>query len=465
MDWIGLQVFLIVTLYFLFGFVRERVMLGLILSNCAAVGRNFSMSKLFANALSGQAWSLSELVFDLDDCLDDEGRPVSERRAVMAVRAGVEMDMRMCPFDDERKGQWMNASALTQVSQHYNAAMSGLVSVRQAQIDRGDTGWLPVQAAVIDLLLQPALERLALGSNAGSGRIPALAAVAHKLGAGFFGVMRQVCEKHAGGRTLDCTAEAFLDFVARKKALIGASEVCAGSPQMIRRASDSLFNATVGAGMQPFVVPQARLEIARILALQVQLGTFWRLFDEVHWFQLCCSPLKQDLLPFNQHLRQRLEFESNQCPLVSPLPDAAALPALAEIDRKRLQALLDANVEVAELAEDQQRILELLAQGPTVVALKGDSRWLVQQLSLYLYGYRLFRSLLADLETELRAWLWQLPEVASSGLNANAGFQPGRMIFAVPRALPWYECLVGCRMDGSGRLNGSVTGLRPAARA
>lgn len=424
------------------------------------------MSKLYTHALGGEAWSLSELVFDLDDCLDNEGRPVSERRANMATRTGVEMDMRVCPYSDKRNGQWMNMSALNQVSAHYTDVMATLVAFRQAQKAAGEDGWPAVQAAVIDLLLQPALARLLLGPQASAGRIPAQAAVAHKLGAGFFGILRLVNDRYASGLTLEFSVDAFLDFVARRDALIGAAEVCAGSPQMIRKTTLGLFDAKAEAGSEANGMTAARLAVARILALQVVVGTFWRLFDESHWFNLCCGGNQLRLQPCNSHLQQRLDFEHQSCPLVYPQLSSASLPAgLMATERLALQQLLDNHVPDGLLASDVARIQALLAAGPTVVGYRGEVDVLVSRLALYLYGYRLFRQVLARQERELRDALWQLPGIDGCGLDRAAAVNPGRMIFSPPKALPWYECLAGCRMNSEGFLHGSATGLRPVNRA
>lgn len=416
------------------------------------------MSKSYINALAGRPWSLSELVFDLDDCLDDEGRPVSERRAKMAVRAGVEMDMRVCPYADKRQGQWMNASALSQVSVHYNAVMAELLAFRRAQQAAGDEGWPAIQAAVTDLLLQPVLARLQLGPQASAGRIPAQAAVAHKLGAGFFGILRSVHDRHASGLDLPCNVDGFLEFVERRDALIGAAEVCAGSPQMIRRACIGLFDAEPAGHAGGMEIGPARLAVSRLLVLQVAVGTCWRLFDEQHWFGLCCGPERSLLQPVNSHLRQRLEFEHQSCPLVSPQPSEGSLPrGLSAAHQQLLQQALAGQ---STLAADHERIRALLAQGKTVVQYQGDKVHLEQLVAVYLQAWRAFRQVLGELEQQLRAALWQWPGAVVEGLEREAGFQPGRMIFAHPKALPWYECLLGCRLDQDGYLYGSETGLR-----
>jgi hypothetical protein len=438
------------------------------MSGCQTLidSRKMLMSKLYANALGGKAWSLSELVFDLDDCLDNEGRPVSERRANMAIRTGVEMDMRVCPYSDKRNGQWMNMSALNQVSVHYTDVMATLLAFRQAQKAAGEDGWPAVQAAVIDLLLQPALARLPLGPQADAGRIPAQAAVAHKLGAGFFGILRLVNDRYASGLTLEFSVDAFLDFVERRDALIGAAEVCAGSPQMIRKTVLGLLEAQPVVAARTDGIRAARLAVARILALQVAVGTFWRLFDESHWFNLCCGGNQLQLQPCNSHLQQRIDFEHQSCPLICPQLSSASLPTgLLEAERLRLQQLLDNHLPAAELAADVERIQGLLAAGPTVVGYRGEAAVLVSRLALYLYGYRLFRQVLARLERDLRDALWQLPGIDGCGLDRMAAVNPGRMIFSIPRALPWYECLAGCRMNSEGFLQGSATGLRPVSRA
>ena len=48
------------------------------------------MSKSLVNALGDGAWSVSEVIFDLNDMLDDEGRPISERRCPRAATTAAE---------------------------------------------------------------------------------------------------------------------------------------------------------------------------------------------------------------------------------------------------------------------------------------------------------------------------------------------------------------------------------------
>ena len=405
------------------------------------------MSKSLVDALNGGAWSVSEVIFDLDDMLDDEGRPVSERRANAAVRVGVEMDMRECPYPGIRHDQFMNASALSQLGKHYNDVLDE-VAVFRTLVGGSNATWSDILAAVMDLLSRPAV--YLLEQRDASGPVPARAAVSHKLGAGFFGVMRTLHERIALGRTVPVSVEDFLALVDETGALLGASEACAGPPKMIRAASTVLV---AGEAVDDRELDSARLDIARHLGLQVELGIFWRLYDQVHYWAIAQGEIRQQLTPWNDYLAQQLEVAGNGLTATEPgRPHGAALPhALGEESRQTLTAAIEDALPDADLAEDMRVAGELLAEGSSVIAYGGGTEALLLRIAHYLNAHRTFQTEISRLERELRKQL---------GFPVDSPIRLGAAAFPAAKALRWYERILGRRIGESGRLTGDSVGIR-----
>lgn len=280
-------------------------------------------------ALSGQPWSVGSVVRGLDPVLDDEGRPLGERRAPSAAKQGVPIVLRGCPYHDERKGVPMNVSALAQVTRHQERVLAEL-SAFVAHTD--GAGWTGALEAVVHLLSAPALSLLS-ERDAGAV-IRAEHAVGHKLAAGFYGVVRDLVARDALGAPVPVTADAMCAVVRAERALFGASEVCAGAPNMLVRATRVLLGEErVGEGGQPTPVARA---VASALTRQVLAGLAWELVDRVAAHAL----LHRD--PGHAHMRPRNHFMAARLDEhVSALADAAtgaarplAVPQLGELLRE-----------------------------------------------------------------------------------------------------------------------------------
>ena len=408
------------------------------------------MPKSLLDALGAEAWSVSAVMFDLNDMLDDEGRPVSERRADAVVRAGVEMDMRPCPYAGIRQGKWMNASALMQLSRHYDTVMGEMGTFRR-QAGGATATWDDILAGVLDQLARPAIHLLQ--RRDARGPVPARVAVGHKLAAGFFGVMRNLHERIALGADLPVSVEAFLNLVEQTNALVGPAEVCAGSPPMIRNTCITLIEG----GDRPAVALEAnRLEMARCLGMQVQLGIFWELYDRSHVWELIRGETRQQLRPSNVFLVRKLERAVDDVPVAAPpQPDAQRLPAgLEAASRQRLADALRDAADALALAEDLQTAEQLLGQPGSAIAYAGAAAPFALKVASYLNAHRIFTDELCRLEHRLRALL---------GLTAPAPIRLGRTVSPLPLALPWYELVVGRRIGESGYLTGSSAGMRTRA--
>ena len=407
------------------------------------------MSKSLVDALGEGAWSVSAVVFDLNDMVDDEGRPISERRADAAVKAGVEMEMRQCPFAGVRHNQLMNVSALAQISHYFNPVLEEIAAFRR-QAGGTNVTWDDILAGVVDQLSRPAIYLLQQRNE--RGPVPARMAVGHKLAAGFFGVLRDLHERLALGRKLPLTVDTFLALVDETGALIGASEVCAGSPQMIRRASTALLE---GDPENRVELDPLRIDIARCLALQVQLGIFWHLYDRVHLWSLIRGEFRQSLTPCNDFLTRKLESAEDELNAVAPLlPNCAMLPEAldAQLRHKLGEALCDVTDPQA-LEEDLCTATQLLNEPGSAIRYDGETEMFALRVARYLNSRRMIVDELSRVELELRGHL---------DFPSDTPIRLGLAVFPKPQALPWYELILGRHLGADGHLTGSSTGTRVA---
>jgi hypothetical protein len=407
------------------------------------------MSKSLVDALGNGAWSVSAIVFDLNDMLDDEGRPLSERRADAAARVGVEMEMKECPYAGIRHGKLMNVSALVQISHYFNPVMAEITTFRR-QAGGKDAGWNDILACIVDQLSGPALYLLQHRSE--RGPVPAQASVGHKLAAGFFGVMRRLHERLALGEIIPVSAENFLKLVDEMGALVGASEACAGSPQMIRKATVAVVEGNADSTLE---LDPLRIAIARCLALQVQIGIFWHLYDRVHLWPLVRGEFRKHLAPSNPFLERKLESARNDAEPDEPLrPSSAALPeALDAKLRARLAEALSDATDPKMLEEDVRAATDLIHEPGCAVCYGGEAEPLALRVAGYLHTRRLIVAELSRLELELRGHL---------GFPADTPIRLGPAVFPPPQALRWYELILGRHLGADGHLTGSSTGVRVA---
>ncbi len=221
---------------------------------------------------------VTDLLFGLGAELDDEGRPLGERRAPSAAKAGVEIVLRACPYRDARRGLPMNVSALTQVTDHLEQVAREIESFRDVQDAARAASWHGVMQVVVDSLFAPGRfqieSRLEGRSNTAT---PAAHAVAHKLAAGYFGVVQGILQDELRGVHHPFTVEHLLEHVCGTRALHGASEVCAGPPAMIERTTRLLMK--VNGSASPSAGLSQRLEVSDLMATQLELGSKYRALD------------------------------------------------------------------------------------------------------------------------------------------------------------------------------------------
>jgi hypothetical protein len=388
-------------------------------------------------ALRDDPWAVSGLLYGQDALLDEEGRPVSERRAPSVVKQGVPIELRRCPYHDERLGQPMNVSALAQITRHLDEVLEDIGSFRSS-LPSNYGGWQALLVAVLDQLAGPALYVL---RARGPTLVPAKLSVGHKLAAGFFGVVCDLLSADAQGDRRAVTVDSVLTFVHERRALIGASEVCAGPIHLIARTTEILLH-----GCSAQRVPSERVAIAEALAAQVGLGLAWDLFDAAVERRILLHDLvREQLRPRTEIIRRALDqrftaLAKSSCPPTEEQA-AKAVPMTAVLaDPEELRTLF-LQGGAAERAHAATAIVveDLLAHGEGAIELLdiGLRRPLAQRLAGYLLAYRIVVARLFSLELLLRKAL-NYPEDVPMQLNT--------VIFPLPKSLRWFEATTGHRL-------------------
>lgn len=420
------------------------------------------MNEAFSAALAGQPWAVGELLFGLDGLHDDEGRPLGERRAPSAAKKSVPMELKPCPYSDERHGQMMNASALEQVNRHWKAALEDIAAFH-ALIPAEIQGWRRMLLAVTDQLVRPAMGLLE--SRDPRALLPAASAVGYKLAAGYFGVMRRVLVEEARGAAPMPSVAGFVEFVRRERALLGGNEVCAGAPKQIEKTTEVFL---LGAPEHPRRADPRRYQVAHALCAQIGVGVAWELFD---------GEVEEELLLDigAGRMRARTKFVDDallarRASLGAASRRAAALDAVRalppDLEPELRQSLLGAlqagadrngrgavGMEASEESEahdgsalDVERLLHL-REG----ALELDERsWppFARSFRRWLEGHRSFVAATWRLERELRGRL---------GYDVDVPVKICPLAMPRPRSLQWFEALLGHALQ-------SEPGERPCVR-
>lgn len=401
-------------------------------------------------ALNGGPWALSGLLY-MELPLDDEGRPLAERRAPSAVKQSVEIELRTCPYPDERRGAPMNVSALAQITRHLDAAISDIAAFRQLANDENPT-WFDMLTTVVDQLAGPAV--FMLRARDPHCRIPAIRAVGHKLAAGYSGVVRRLVRGRALGEQLVVSAQTFLEIAHRSGALLGASEACAGPSRLIERVTEVFLRPLEDV---PPLDDEARLLIARGLAKQIALGVAWELFDSAIERELLLDRgLVARMTPRNPFMERRLatrvEELTNAEELAGVENAEQALPTnIDPDDLETLRGRMQSAGQPHALEEDaaSHAFEELIARGEGGMLCedRSDRAQLACRLGAYLPVYSGFLSLLWRLETALRTQL---------ELSTDSPMKLNKMILPSPRALGWWEAVLGHRVESTAAFHPQV---------
>ncbi len=400
--------------------------------------------------LESEPWSIADLFRQLDVALDAEGRPLSERRATIEARRGVVFDVGNAAYGDERDGMLMNVSALQQITAHLKAVVADIRGFH-ALSGNPPPSWPMVFTTVVDQLVGPVLHQLTRPDVP----IPALRAVGHKLAAGYFGVLRNLFIELANGRALEPSAENLLAFVEETRALVGASEACAGPPKQIAFVARVLFGHG-STGAQP-VSDSWRLPVARALATQIRVGIAWELFDRMAE-QAIIGREGCAMSPKNPFIGKQLEGRRAELGEQAPgLGIDAAIRALPETLSKeglaQLGAAFSSFVQAAP-ATITAAMAEVLTarEGALLIDEESQVSFLAERLAQYALIRCKVTDVLEELETEVRVAL---------GLPASDPVRFASLVFPAARTQRWFEALLGYRFRFGGRGRRALELVRP----
>jgi len=388
-------------------------------------------------ALHGAPWSLSGVVFGLGSLRDDEGRPVGERRAPAIVKEGVTMELRPCPYKDERQQRSINVSALEQIVRHFDFVLDDIARVR-TMMGPHATSWEDVYVAMMAQLAQAAIHLL--GRREAVGPIPTHMSVGYKVAAGYSIPLRELLELEARGLGKPVAVETLLGLVKERKLLVGAGEVCAGPPGLIARVTEALIH---GRPESKGDVNPVRLTTARTLAVQVRVGIAWRLFDLAAERALLIDEIgTKGLTPRTKHLTRMIDERIGELDMLPRITGEIGLPETMPAEASsRLRSAMDTNPANETRSRTAGRIEELLDHGDGAIKIDASARPVFAQLFAgYLDAYRTFVHVLGDLERRHRHCL---------GFPADVPVKLGGAIFPVPKALCWFERIVGHRLRPS----------------
>lgn len=396
-------------------------------------------------ALGDRPWALTGVVLGIEHVHDVNGRPLGERRAPAEARRGVPNELIPCPYHDERHGRPMNKSALEPTMRSF-AAVLAEVSAFHAALAPAPPSWPRMLAAVLDQLVAPA--RYLLEQRSTEGPVPADLAAGHKLAAGYFGTLRRLLREDAAGpgAAPDPSSEGFARFVRERGALIGASEVCAGPAHNIhvltRLFLDGVTTPGVRRGVVERPVSAERLQLAHVLAAQVQLSVVYEVMDELteRRVLLEVDGTPRALPTRTAYLSQRLADRAAELLALTP-PRAHGLdrhlPALVEDPELRAAAAAPMAEPVA--VAEAEPVMRLLESGEAAVVLSAPARQeYALRFATLLRRHRLFIQAQWRLERLLRRAL---------GYSTEVGFRLNATLCPRPRALEWFDVFTGHRLS------------------
>lgn len=395
-------------------------------------------------ALGDRPWALTGVVLGIEHVHDVNGRPLGERRAPSEARRGVANELIPCPYHDERYGRPMNKSALEPTMRSF-AAVLAEVSAFHAALSPAPPSWPRMLAAVLDQLVAPA--RYLLEQRSTEGPVPADLAAGHKLAAGYFGTLRRLLREDAAGpgAAPDPSPEGFATFVRERGALIGASEVCAGPAHNIhvltRLFLDGVTAPGVRRGIAERPVSAERIQLAQVLAAQVQLSVVYEVMDELTERRVLLEDDAPRALPTRTiYLSQRLADRAAEL-LAGATPRAHGLvlhlPALA--DDPELRAAAAAPLAESVPVEEVEPVMRLLESAEAAVVLSAPARQeYALRFATLLRRHRLFIQAQWRLEMLLRRAL---------GYSTEVGFRLNATLCPRPRALEWFDVFTGHRLS------------------
>ncbi len=209
---------------------------------------------------------LRELLYpNLKDARDSDGNPVCPLIDNLDQNRGV------CPYRDARFGleKPMNLSALALVQKNYGfivdaVAMTAAHYKHEKKLDR----LAPLDLWQIWMMIysRPIMGWLKT-RRCGQAVLPQSLAMLYKVGIGFVDILSGITLYLSADDAAKSVADehAFFDFLDFNKLLIGRSEVCAGSPGMIKQLMKTMLTAKAQAMVCRDLSYSAQMDFSQIM--------------------------------------------------------------------------------------------------------------------------------------------------------------------------------------------------------
>lgn len=181
---------------------------------------------------------------------DDENRPLAENKVPFEYKKNVAMQQLVCPYSDSRYMHYkpMNASALKQITKHWPSLINSFDYIRKFYVIKKST----TEITLLDLYkitiagyVAPSYLIYHSNSLFADGKIPAPIAAIYKASAGLVSAVQLMLVKGIITKIYDkdtvVDPEMVFSFADNEGLFIGAEEVCAGSPNMIKDVLEAII--------------------------------------------------------------------------------------------------------------------------------------------------------------------------------------------------------------------------------
>ncbi|WP_224362056.1 hypothetical protein [Hyalangium versicolor] len=192
---------------------------------------------------------------DMSPHVDVEGRPLGEHRAPEAVKAGVPMELKQCPYSGSRykHAQPMNVSALKQMNRHWTETLSVIDFIRgqyQSRTGRGTLSLLDMWQVCKLASFLPGYLLFRAQAPIAEGQLPVSVAAAYKIIVGIAATVERLVMQelvmNGYGEGPVMTPEDFFTLVEESGDLVGLEQVCAGPANLIQEALQVVMVGPVG---------------------------------------------------------------------------------------------------------------------------------------------------------------------------------------------------------------------------
>lgn len=294
---------------------------------------------------------------------DEEGRPLSEGKTPPHLLKDVPMEMAECPYTGSRHKHFlpMNVSALKQMNAHWSEVLTGLRVMGSIFCGDGEQVNLrDFHTCVVACSMLPSYLFYRSSNPYPNGKLPASVAAIYKVAIGMIGSLevmltRGLITGEFNAHT-QITPELVISFADREGMFIGAHEVCAGPPSMMREVVVAMCERPrpaptweILSEIEPFQGYVAEAEKVSYLDFLLPI-IFYLSVDE----KGLISTMFQTLRERSPLEPAEISMEVQILDIISPILDASSRSDLRQLKRQLKKALEDVG-----LAKEASEMLTL----------------------------------------------------------------------------------------------------------